>query len=171
MTAGGAVDPEALQAVKSKALALLARREHSVKELAAKVAARVDADEATVRAAVEELAARGLVSDERYAAAYARDAVRLKPRAGRRIVTELVERGVPARTAGRAVEEAFADEGVDDRDLARGLAGAYAVRLGDEPLETRWRRLAGYLQRRGFDNALVYDVCEQTLGEGGPPGP
>lgn len=156
-------DPAARDRVKARALDLLARREHSVKELGEKLAGRMEADPATVREVVEELAGRGLVSDERFAGAWARDAVRLKPRAERKVVAELVARGVPARIAARAVAEAFADEGVDDRSLAFGLAAGYRGRLEGRPVAARWRRLAGYLQRRGFDNALIYDVCEETL--------
>lgn len=156
-------DPETRERVEARALDLLARREHSVKELGEKLARRMEAPPEVVREVVEELAGKGLVSDERYAAAWARDAVRLKPRAERKVVAELVESGVPARVAARAVADAFAEEEVDDRSLAIGLAEGYRGRLEGKPPEAQWRRLAGYLQRRGFGNALIYDVCEEML--------
>lgn len=159
----GVDDAAAREAVKERALDLLARREHAVKELAEKLVRRTDADEETVRAVVEELATKGMVSDERFAEAYARDAVRLKPRASRRIVDELVEKGVPARVAAPAVEAAFADEEVDDRALAFRLGQGYRDRLEGKPAAARWRRLAGYLQRRGFPNDLIYEVCDDLL--------
>jgi SOS response regulatory protein OraA/RecX len=112
--------------VRERALRLLARREHSVKEL---------------------------------------DAVRLKPRARRQVVSELVDKGVPARTAAQAVDEVLLDENVDDGDLARRVAERYLPRLQDKPDAAQWRRLAGYLQRRGFDNVLIYDVCRELLPE------
>lgn len=111
------------------------------------------------------MASKELVSDVRYASAYALDSVRLKPRARQRVVSELVEKGVPARTAARAVEGVFLDESVDDGDLARRVAKRYLPRVQDKPNETRWRRLAGHLQRRGFANALIYDVCRELLPE------
>lgn len=156
-------DPEARERVKARALDLLARREHSVKELGEKLVARMEDSPEIVREVVEELADKGLVSDERYAGAWARDAVRLKPRAERKIVSELVEKGVPAKVAARAVADALAEEEADDRSMAIGLADSYRGRLEGKPAETQWRRLAGYLQRRGFDNALIYDVCEEML--------
>lgn len=159
--------PEAREKVKARALDLLARREHSVKELGEKLGRRMEVEPEVVREVVEELADKGLVSDERYAEAWARDAVRLKPRAERKVVSELVEKGVPARVAARAVAGAFADEDVDDRALATRLAEAYRSRIEAESGETQWRRLAGYLQRRGFDNALIYDVCEEMLPDPG----
>ncbi len=155
--------PEARERVKSRALDLLARREHSVKELQQKLDRRMEVPPEVVREVVEELADKELVSDQRYAEAWARDAVRLKPRAEDKIVTELTQKGVPARVAARAVADAFADEGVDDHALAVRLADGYRSRLEGEPAETQWRRLAGYLQRRGFHNALIYDVCEELL--------
>lgn len=158
-------DPEATQRVRERALRLLARREHSVKELGQKLSRGADVDASIVRSVIDELASKELLSDLRYASAYALDAVRLKPRARQRMVSELVEKGVPARTAAHSVDAVFQDEDVDDGDLARRVAERYLPRLQDKPDETRWRRLAGYLQRRGFDNALIYDVCQEFLPE------
>ncbi|HKY61195.1 MAG TPA: regulatory protein RecX [Gemmatimonadota bacterium] len=160
-------DPAARERVRKRALGLLARREHTVRELGEKLTSRGEAGEEVVRAVVEELARKDLVSDARYARAYALDAIRMKPRARRRIVSELVDRGVPAANAAQAVDAAFAGEEVDDTALARRLAEAYLPRVADQDDETRWRRVATYLQRRGFDNALIYDVCREILPEPG----
>jgi regulatory protein len=160
-------DPEARERVRKRALGLLARREHTVRELGEKLASGGEAEEAVVRAVVEELARKDLVSDARYARAFALDAVRMKPRARRRIVSELVDRGVPAANAAGAVDVAFDEEEVDDAVLARRLAEAYLPRVADQDDETRWRRVATYLQRRGFDNTLIYDVCREILPEPG----
>lgn len=156
-------DREALESVKKRALDLLARREHGVKELEVKLLGRLDEEPELVRRAVEELAGKDLVSDRRFAAAFARDAIRLKPRAERRIVSELVERRVPATVASRAVAEAFAEEEVDDRDLARGLAERYLPKVEGLESEAAWRRLGRYLTGRGFSASLAYDLCEELL--------
>ncbi len=155
--------PELRDAVKARALDLLARREHTVKELGQKLSGRTEADEETVREVVQELAAKGLVSDERYAEAWARDAVRLKPRAERRVVTELVEKGVPAALAARTVAGVFEDEDADDAALARRVAEGQVGRLSGLEPQAQWRRLSGHLQRRGFANELIYDVCAELL--------
>jgi regulatory protein len=160
-------DPAARERVRKRALRLLARREHTVRELGEKLASRGEAEEEVVRAVVEELARKDLVSDARYARAYALDAVRMKPRARRRIVSELVDRGVPAANAAQAVDAAFVEEEVDDPILAHRLVEAYLPRVADQDDESRWRRVATYLQRRGFDNTLIYDVCRETLPEPG----
>jgi regulatory protein len=160
-------DPEALERVRKRALGLLARREHTVRELGEKLTSRGEAEEEVVRAVVEELARKDLVSDARFARAYALDAVRMKPRARRRIVSELVDRGVPAANAAGAVDAALVEEEVDDAVLARRLAEAYLPRVADADDATRWRRIATYLQRRGFDNTLIYDVCREIQPEPG----
>jgi len=161
----GLPDPEARDRIKARALRLLARREHSVKELGEKLRRKAGSDPDAVRVVIQELADQELVSDRRYAEAYARDAVRLKPRARRLVVGELVEKGVPAPVAGRAVDAVFEDEEVDDDALARRVAEAYLPRIEGRPTAARWRRLAAYLQRRGFANERIYDVCASLLPE------
>jgi regulatory protein len=155
-------EPAAFAALRERALGLLARREHGVRELERKLVAK-GADRELVRAVIEELASRDLVSDERYAAAYARESIRRRPRAERRLVAELVERRVPAAIAARAVEAAFDEGGVDDRALALRLAQARAARMTDLPPDARWGRLGRFLHGRGFATALVAEACEQVL--------
>ena len=70
---------------------------------------------------------------------------------------------LPAPLAGRSVDAAFADEEVDDAILARRIAEAYLPRIAGRATEARWRRLAGHLQRRGFDNARIYEICAELL--------
>jgi regulatory protein len=154
--------------VKVRALRLLARREHGVRELGQKLLRKAGTDSDDVRAVVQELVDQGLLSDARYAEAFARDAVRLKPRARRQLVGDLVGRGVPAPVAGRSVDAAFAYEEVDDDVLARRRAESYLPRIAGRPAEARWRRLGAYLQRRGFDNERIYAVCAALLPDVDP---
>ena len=160
----GSVDPAAYAAVRDRALGLLARREHGVRELETKLVAK-GAEAALVRAVIEELADKGLLSDERYAAAYARHAIRNRPKPERRIVAELVERRVPAAVAARAVRETFVEDDVDDAALARRIARKRLARLGAGAASARLRRLGRYLQARGFSPGLVAEVCSEALPE------
>lgn len=143
---------------------LLARREHSLLELEHKLAARAS-DRAVVVTVVTELAGQDLVSDTRYAAAFAREALRLKPRSRSRLMRELDEKGVATRIAEEAIDAAFAEADVDDARLARRVADRYVRRLEGISDEARWRRLGGHLQRRGFDNTLIYELCCELLPE------
>ena len=157
------LDPAAFAAVRERALGLLERREHGVRELEEKLRAK-GVDRALARAVVEDLAGKELVSDDRYAAAFARAAIRRRPRSERRIVSELVARRVPAATAARAVRATFSEEGVDDRALALRSARTQARRLGGVDPAARWRRLGRYLDARGFGAGLVAEVCSEVLG-------
>jgi regulatory protein len=156
-------DREVRERVRQRALRLLARREHSVEELTKKLVERVEAEEPLVRAVIAELEGRDLVSDERFADAYVRDALRLKPKARRLLVRELVERGVSGVTAARVVDTVFAEDEVDDEVLALRVARAYAPRVSGSRSEAAWRRLAGHMQRRGFSNELIYEVCAEVV--------
>lgn len=156
-------DPEARARLKTRALRLLARREHGVKELGERLARAAGTDPDDLRAVVQELVDEGSLSDARYAEAFARDAIRLRPRARRLLVGELVGRGVPAPVAARSVDAAFADEEVDDGILARRIAEAFLPRVEGRPTAARWRRLAARLQRTGFDDARIYEICAELL--------
>jgi regulatory protein len=156
------IDPVAFTALRERALAMLERREHGVRELEEKLRSK-DAGRALVRAVVEDLAGKDLVSDARYAAAFARAAIRRRPRAERRIVSELVARRVPAAIAARAVRATFAEEGVDDRGLALRSARRRARRLTSLDPAARWRRLGRYLHSHGFGTGLVAEVCREVL--------
>jgi SOS response regulatory protein OraA/RecX len=151
--------------VRRRALALLARREHTILELEQKLDRRLDVADGVVPSVVQELADRNLVSNERYADAFVRDAVRMKPRSARRLERELLERGVSSRVARAAVQAVFDDLDVDDGRLAAAVADAYHARVADAPPATQWRRISGHLQRRGFANALIYDTCAALVPE------
>ena len=89
---------EAYQTSCATALRLLARREHSALELRHKLASR-NVDDAVIDSLVAELAARGLLSDLRFADAYARG--RYERGFGPvRIRAELQERGVAGDLVG-----------------------------------------------------------------------
>lgn len=77
---------------RERAIGLLARREHSMRELARKLRQR-DYPREVVAAVIEGLAAEGLVSDGRFAEEYARSR-RDRGYGPLRIRAELAERGV-----------------------------------------------------------------------------
>ena len=72
-----------------------------------------------------------------------------------------VQSVVPGRAG--VIESPLHRVGIDDiRLLVEDLGRADAA---------RWRRLAGYLQRRGFDNERIYHVCAALLPEVDADGP
>ena len=144
--AGDAADDRRL-AVR-RALALLARREHSRQELRRKLTAGGHPS-ALVTDVVAELAARGVQSEERFIAGFIRSATArgqgpLKVRAG------LLRRGVAVEQADAGLDAAA----LDWRELAEQ---ALLKRFGPAPggRAAELGRRGRFLTGRGFPTALV----------------
>lgn len=121
--------------------------------------------EPAVRAAMERCGELGYVDDREFAAAFARDRIRLKPRAPARIEAELRKRGVGRDVARAGVADAMASEEVGEADLLRRAAGKAWRRLRGRDPETARRRLLGYLSRRGFAAADAWPLVRDLLDE------
>lgn len=140
------------------ALALLARREHSARELGAKLAHRghsaEDSDDA-----IERLREQSYQSDERFAASVARH------RAGQgygplRIRVELKSHGVDDATIRAAIAATEADWVANAAAQLRRHAG----RKTAKDAAARARQ-AAFLLRRGFDAATVRAVTRTETAE------
>jgi regulatory protein len=139
-----AVREERDRSVLARAVRLLARREHSRAELAAKLRHHVGEEDgpAEIERVLDQLERDGLLSDERYAAALSRS------RAARfgdaRIRHELKSSGVPPDVAARVLA------GMRGTELERARA-AWTRRFGVLPATQQERgRQARFLQSRGF---------------------
>ncbi len=118
-----------------------------------------------VDAALERLAAHGLLDDQRFAREYAgRRAA--GGRGPARIVADLLTQGVERNVAETAVVQALADEGVDPAVAVRAVAARRAAQLAGVPAATRKRRLLAYLARRGYRGTEVRAVVEEVCGAG-----
>lgn len=132
---------------KLQALKLLARREHSARELKRKLKARGIADD-EADAAVAHATAEGWQADSRYAEML----VRARAAGGYgpvRIAAELQVAGVPADT----IRAALGAAGVDWRELARQQ---HSRKFGARPRSAAERaKQYRYLQGRGFDGSQI----------------
>ena len=91
-----------------KACDLLSYRDHSSRELLVKLRQKGYGDGA--EQAVEKLMEEGYVDDERFARAYAAELVRVKHFGRRRIVTELLKKGIDPSLARDIADETEVDE-------------------------------------------------------------
>ena len=125
------------------AMELLARREHSKKELTVKLSAR-GAERAAIAPVLESLEHDGLQSDERYAQALLQSHVR-RGKGPLRIRAELRARGV----GDDLIEAALREGETSWTDHARR---ARAKRFGEALPQTREERArqARFLEQRGF---------------------
>lgn len=155
---GTALEPIDEDAARSIALRALGRRGASRLELDQALAKRdVEPD---VRAAVlDRLVDERYLDDEQLA----RDeAERLRER------KQLGERGIAAALRQRGLDPAVLDEPDRDDELQRAIDAAAdrRRRMGSLDDETAERRLAGWLQRRGFSGGAVRLAIERSRPRG-----
>ena len=136
--------------LRERARRLLARREHARGELARKLMPHADSEE-ELTCVLEDLAARGLLSDERYVE------MRLHARAARfgnaRLKHELRQQGVDETV----VQAALADA---DDELARAHAvwqGRYGAQAEAPDAAERARQMR-FLMSRGFSAETIRRV-------------
>lgn len=135
------------------ALGLLARRARSCADVRSRLLERGFGQDA-VEATVSALVGARLLDDE----AYARHHVEVRsaqPRSRRLHQLELRRDGVEESIAVQAVAS------VDDRAAAEAAARGRLKGLRGVPRDVFYRRLGGFLQRRGFG----YDIAAEVLSK------
>ncbi len=143
--------------MKARAVALLARREHSRAEIRAKLVASGDADPAEVDRVLDELVARGLLSDARYASAVV--AHKGGTHSKRAIGAALKARGVDDEAIARAIE-------VNPIDDERAMIALWQRRFGKPPADEREKaRQVRFLQSRGFSLSAILKLLRDPPTE------
>lgn len=129
---------------------LLARREYSVKELTDRLSARGH-EAGEVAAALQQLADKGLQSDERFAACLLRDRL-LRGQGPRKMLAELDQRGVDRQLASQSLAELESDQGIDWVQQALSVLQRRFGSVAPEAMSPRERaRHQRFLASRGFD--------------------
>jgi regulatory protein len=141
--------PQPSRTLQARAVGYLARRDYSRAELRAKLlsanAERLEAEE--VDAVLDALAARGYLSDTRFASAVVRQ--KRGTLAKRALAATLKAKGVGDDEASAAISAA----GIDDADA---LAALWRRRFGRIPADEREKaRQVRFLQRRGFELSAI----------------
>ena len=139
---------------RTAALRLLGRRDYTVTELRDKLSARgYPVDELT--AVLDNLAADGLQSDERVAAAHVRTGLQIKGRGRLRIARELEARGIARPLIARALAGVAPG---DERAAIRAILDR--KHFPASPSVAERRRMFQHLLRRGFSS----DAITRALG-------
>lgn len=139
--------------LKQRAVAYLARREHSRAELAKKLSAHGTQEE--IDSVLNSLQDVKLLSDQRFAAAF------IRSRAERfgvgRLRQELRQRGV---------EGELAEQELKTEDLPAEIERARVVwqkKFDGQPADVReWAKQARFLQSRGFSSDIIRRVLKET---------
>ncbi len=141
-------------AIRRAAMDLLARREHSRRELVDKLSRRFG-DGAALALELDRLAEEGLQSDLRFAFSHARQRA-LSRRGPALIRAELRQRGVGDALVAQALAEVVAEQDIDWVQQAASLARDRFGEIDRVRLEQReYARRARFLQSRGFSGEQV----------------
>ena len=145
--------PIKLSDLRDAALRLLARREHSYKELSQKLKQR-GWPEPELENVLSDLADQGLQSDERFVETFVRSRAQ-KAYGPVRIRAELGQRGIDRAQVDRALRET-------DADWLKLASGWYERRYrGDPPADMKDKsRRQQALARRGFDHSIVRELID-----------
>ncbi len=172
LEAGAVLDAQALATVREAAtrhearavaMRLLARRLRSRVELERVLRRRGIAPE-VVRTVSLALRRDGWLDDERFARAWVRDRLALRPCGPRRLRADLVARGVAPDIAGRVITTLLPSSMEDD--LAARQAQARLDRMNRLPPDIARRRLVAWLLRRGFGGETIARVLRRLTPAG-----
>jgi regulatory protein len=150
--------------VKDRALRLLAVRSRSRHELRTRLV-RAGYEPEDVDAALADLEAVGLVDDERFARELA-ESQRRRGMGRRAGMSALRGKGVDRDLAERTIEEVQPE---DDAEIAYELARARLGRLRSLPPDVAYRRLIGFLVRRGYEPVIASTAVRRAVAEAEAP--
>ncbi len=137
------------------AMDLLARREHSRRELADKLRGRFPPD--LLDAALDQLRDEGLQSDQRFAESFVRSRAQ-RGSGPQRIALELRQRGIPPEQVTQAMAAVEIDWHRQLRELSQRRFGTGPAPDARERAR-RWR----FLQQRGFSVEAIRALDESEI--------
>lgn len=147
------------EAVKEKALRLLDFRSHSEEELRQKLKRQGASDE-HIEETLDFCRRYGFVNDERYAAAKAKDLMRLKKFGSRRIRSELKAKGI----APELIETAMAE--LEDVEDAPELIKLVEKKLAGDFSPKNLNRCLRYFLYRGYELRDIRSCIDETVAMG-----
>ena len=149
---------DCLQRCLGAAVHYLGYRPRSESELRERLKRR-GFDDGDIEAVVTKLKGKGLVDDLAFAEFWKDNRQTFSPRSRWLTSAELKRKGISSDIIDRVVED------VDDSDSARRVALSRAHNLPRTEYAAFYRRLGGYLKRRGFGYAVINSVVKTTWDE------
>jgi len=153
------VNEKELTRAKNAAYRLLTYRSRSRAEIEAKLHDK-EFNDAIIDAVLADLARLGYVNDVQFAREWTRSRIRLRGFGRRRIGQELKNRGIDAEIIREVFVEVFSDE--TEIETAKHVAEKKLKTMKTLDRVVRRRRLAGFLERKGFSSEIIRDVLKST---------
>ena len=155
------LEEKALTKARNAAYRFLTYRPRSRSEIETKLRDK-EFDDAIIEAVLADLARLGYVNDLQFARQWTRSRSRLRGFGRRRIGQELKNKGIGREIIREVFAEVFSDG--TEVETAKRVAGKKLNTMGSLDRETRRRRLAGFLERRGFSFEIIRMVLRDTDG-------
>lgn len=144
------------------ALRVLTRRDHSIAEIERKLADR-GFSSADILGAIARLKRSGYLDDRRFAERWAETAVRNSRGFGRRILSDLLRKGIAPDIASETVNGISA--ACNEAEVLAVLAAKKFPRFDPQSSPDREkRRVFSYLQRRGFSTSAILGYFRMKQG-------
>ena len=140
------------------ALRLLAARDYTVSAIGRKLQAKGFQPDA-VQTALERLQSERLLDDRRYGERFVQTALESGRYAGYRLRQELLRRGVPKELLSELLDDR--SEPFDEEHLAYTVASRRYPAFSGRQDAAQCRRIAAFLQRRGFSSGVVWNVIRK----------
>ncbi|GAA2877734.1 recombination regulator RecX [Nonomuraea rubra] len=158
---GPQADPESV--ARNICLRLLTMAPKTRAQLAEALRKR-DVPEEAAEAVLSRFSELGLINDEAFAAAWVDSRHHGRGLAKRALAAELRHRGVDSDTVNEAVERLDPDQ---EEETARRLVERKLAATRSLDPQTRTRRLAGMLARKGYPSGLAFRVIREALEQEG----
>ncbi len=153
------LEEKVLTRAKNAAYRYLTFRQRSRAEVVQKLREK-EFDPSVIQTVLADLTRLGYINDEQFAAQWASSRVRLRGYGRRRIEQELKDKGLDRDVVRKALEEIVDTE--TERETARKEADKKLNTMKLQDRETRRRRLAGFLERKGFPYDIIRDILRHT---------
>ncbi|MGE5172237.1 MAG: regulatory protein RecX [Betaproteobacteria bacterium] len=112
--------------------------------------------EAVVRVVLIDLERLGYVNDREFSRSWAQSRARVRGLGRRRIEHELRNKGISRDIIQETLSDVFGD--LSEVDIAQREAGKKFKSLARFDPEVRRRRLAGFLERKGFSPEIIHTI-------------
>ena len=139
------------------ALRFLGYRQRSEKEIRDRLY-KDDFDEDIIENAIEYLNRNELLNDFEFAKSFMKDKVNLSNHGPQKIRYDLYQKGIDKEIIDEVLE---LDDSEYDRCLEAAEKKIYSYRNDDN--RTKYRKLSGFLQRRGFSFSVIKDVLGELI--------
>ncbi|WP_202709726.1 RecX family transcriptional regulator [Sporosalibacterium faouarense] len=143
------------------ALKLLSYRSRSKKEIQNKMDLK-GYDKSIIDNVIYNLEKKGYIDDKQFTIEYVKDKVKLKKFGKKRLEIELIKKGIEKIVIREVIENLVDKEEEYNRALEIAKKKLRTSYKNDEK-RAQYRKLGGFLQRKGYDFDIVKKVLEEVL--------